>query len=179
VSENALSGPLRTLPEHTRGSGLPTFPTNVCRSAHRTTGVRLASKGSQWWWQFPDRQFVIALLLMVQSTAKSSNEPKFKPPSCRYAGRRDVALAAAFCRRSSCRWAWCCTNPAKTEQYVYFPTTAIVSLLYVMKNGDSAEIAVVGNEGIVGISLFMGGNSTPSRAVVQSAAEAFASRQPS
>ncbi len=55
-----------------------------------------------------------------------------------------------------------------TEQYVYFPTTAIVSLLYVMENGDSAEIAVVGNEGIVGIALFMGGNSTPSRAVVQS-----------
>ena len=55
------------------------------------------------------------------------------------------------------------------ENFVYFPTTAIVSLLYVMQNGDSAEIAVVGYEGIVGISLFMGGNSTPSRAVVQSA----------
>jgi len=53
--------------------------------------------------------------------------------------------------------------------HVYFPTTAIVSLLYVMENGASAEIAVVGNEGIVGISLFMGGGSTPSRAVVQSA----------
>ena len=53
--------------------------------------------------------------------------------------------------------------------YVYFPTTAIVSLLYVMENGASAEIAVVGNEGIVGIALFMGGESTPSRAVVQSA----------
>jgi len=53
--------------------------------------------------------------------------------------------------------------------HVYFPTTAIVSLLYVMENGASAEIAVVGNEGIVGISLFMGGESTPSRAVVQSA----------
>jgi CRP-like cAMP-binding protein len=51
---------------------------------------------------------------------------------------------------------------------VYFPTTAIVSLLYVMENGASAEIAVVGNEGIVGISLLMGGESTPSRAVVQS-----------
>ncbi|MDB5947785.1 MAG: Crp/Fnr family transcriptional regulator, partial [Ramlibacter sp.] len=51
---------------------------------------------------------------------------------------------------------------------VCFPTTAIVSLLYVMENGDSAEIAVVGNEGIVGFSLFMGGNSTPSRALVQS-----------
>ena len=53
--------------------------------------------------------------------------------------------------------------------HVYFPTTAIISLLYVMENGESAEIAVVGNEGIVGVSLFMGGNSTPSRAVVQSA----------
>ena len=53
--------------------------------------------------------------------------------------------------------------------YVYFPTTSIVSLLYVMENGASAEIAVVGNEGIVGISLFMGGESTSSRAVIQSA----------
>ncbi len=53
--------------------------------------------------------------------------------------------------------------------YVYFPLTAIVSLLYVMENGASAEIAVVGNEGILGVSLFMGGESTPSRAVVQSA----------
>jgi CRP-like cAMP-binding protein len=53
--------------------------------------------------------------------------------------------------------------------FVYFPLTSIVSLLYVMENGASAEIAVVGNEGIVGVSLFMGGESTPSRAVVQSA----------
>jgi CRP-like cAMP-binding protein len=60
-----------------------------------------------------------------------------------------------------------------TLRHVYFPTTAIVSLLYVMENGASAEIAVVGNEGIVGISLFMGGGSTPSRAVVQSAGEGF------
>ena len=58
-------------------------------------------------------------------------------------------------------------------KYVYFPVTAIVSLLYVMENGASAEIAVVGNEGIVGISLFMGGDSTPSRAVVQSAGQGF------
>ena len=56
-----------------------------------------------------------------------------------------------------------------TLSHVYFPTTAIISLLYVMENGASAEIAVVGNEGLVGISLFMGGESTPSRAVVQSA----------
>ena len=54
-------------------------------------------------------------------------------------------------------------------QHVYFPTTSIVSLLYVMENGASAEIAVVGNEGILGVSLFMGGETTPSRAVVQSA----------
>lgn len=53
-------------------------------------------------------------------------------------------------------------------QHVYFPTTSIVSLLYVMEDGASAEIAVVGNEGILGISLFMGGETTPSRAVVQS-----------
>jgi len=57
--------------------------------------------------------------------------------------------------------------------HVYFPTTAIVSLLYVMEDGASAEIAVVGHEGIVGISLFMGGGTTPSRAVVQSAGEGF------
>ncbi|MDD5365435.1 MAG: Crp/Fnr family transcriptional regulator [Gallionellaceae bacterium] len=57
--------------------------------------------------------------------------------------------------------------------HVYFPTTAIVSLLYVMENGASAEIAVVGNEGVVGVSLFMGGETTTSRAVVQSAGHAY------
>jgi CRP-like cAMP-binding protein len=60
-----------------------------------------------------------------------------------------------------------------TLSHVYFPTTAIVSLLYVMENGASAEIAVAGNEGLVGISLFMGGGSTPSRAVVQSAGQGY------
>src|SRR6202171_6186390 len=57
--------------------------------------------------------------------------------------------------------------------HVYFPTTAIVSLLYVMENGGPAESAVVGYEGVVGISLFMGGETTPSRAVVQSAGTGF------
>lgn len=57
----------------------------------------------------------------------------------------------------------------RTMTHAYFPTTAIVSLLYVLESGSSAEIAIVGFEGVVGISLFMGGNSTPSRAVVQSA----------
>lgn len=57
--------------------------------------------------------------------------------------------------------------------HVYFPTTSIVSLLYVMKDGASAEIAVVGNEGMLGVSLFMGGETTPSRAVVQSAGHGY------
>jgi CRP-like cAMP-binding protein len=58
-------------------------------------------------------------------------------------------------------------------QHVYFPTTCIVSLLYVLADGSSAEIGVVGNEGIVGIALFMGGETTPSRAVVRSAGHGF------
>jgi CRP-like cAMP-binding protein len=57
--------------------------------------------------------------------------------------------------------------------HAYFPTTSIVSLLYVMENGASAEIAVAGHEGLVGISLFMGGGTTPSRAVVQSAGRGY------
>lgn len=58
-------------------------------------------------------------------------------------------------------------------RHAYFPTTAIISLLYVLENGSSAEIAVVGNEGILGIALFMGGRTTPSRAVVQSEGLAY------
>ncbi|HEX6362918.1 MAG TPA: Crp/Fnr family transcriptional regulator [Albitalea sp.] len=60
--------------------------------------------------------------------------------------------------------------------HVYFPTSSIVSLLYVLEDGSSAEIAVVGHEGIVGISLFMGGETTPSRSVVQSAGQGFRMR---
>jgi len=67
-------------------------------------------------------------------------------------------------------------EPGGRMHYVYFPTTAIVSLLYVMADGASAEIAIVGNEGILGISLFMGGESTPSRAVVQSAGRGYRMR---
>ena len=58
-------------------------------------------------------------------------------------------------------------------EYVYFPTTAIISLLYVMENGSTAEIGMTGNDGIVGIALYMGGSTTPNRAVVQSAGNAF------
>ena len=64
---------------------------------------------------------------------------------------------------------WAVYEAGGPQGYVYFPTTSIVSLLYVMQNGASAEIAVTGNDGLVGIALFMGGESTASRAVVQSA----------
>jgi CRP-like cAMP-binding protein len=64
---------------------------------------------------------------------------------------------------------WAVYESGAQMGYLYFPTTCIVSLLYVMQNGASAEIAVTGNDGLVGISLFMGGETTPSRAVVQSA----------
>jgi CRP-like cAMP-binding protein len=60
-----------------------------------------------------------------------------------------------------------------TLRHIYFPTDSIVSLLYVMRDGSSAEIAVVGNDGAVGVSLFMGGETTPSRAIVQSAGHAY------
>jgi len=60
-------------------------------------------------------------------------------------------------------------EPGGTQTHVFFPTSAIVSLLYLLEDGHCAEIAVVGNEGVVGVALFMGGDSTPSRAVVQSA----------
>jgi len=61
------------------------------------------------------------------------------------------------------------SESGRTPAYVYFPTTAIVSLLYMTENGASSEVAVIGNDGVVGISLFMGGNAMPNQAVVQSA----------
>ena len=64
-------------------------------------------------------------------------------------------------------------EPDEALQYVYFPTTAIVSLLYTMENGTSAEMGVVGSDGVVGIAVFMGGDTTPNRAVVQGAGEAL------
>jgi len=62
------------------------------------------------------------------------------------------------------------------QSYIYFPTTAIISLLYLMENGSSAEMGVAGNEGLVGVALFMGGDTVPNRAVVQSAGEALRMR---
>jgi CRP-like cAMP-binding protein len=64
-------------------------------------------------------------------------------------------------------------EPGDMMHHVYFPTTSILSMLYVMEDGSSAEIAIVGNEGMLGISLFMGGDTTPSWAVVQSAGNAY------
>jgi CRP-like cAMP-binding protein len=60
-----------------------------------------------------------------------------------------------------------------TMRHVYFPTDSIVSLMYVMANGASAQISMVGNEGVIGIALFMGGETTPTRAIVQSAGHAY------
>jgi CRP-like cAMP-binding protein len=68
---------------------------------------------------------------------------------------------------------WAVYESGDQLHYLYFPTTSIVSLLYVMESGASAEIAITGNDGLVGISLFMGGESTPSRAVVQSAGNGY------
>jgi CRP-like cAMP-binding protein len=68
---------------------------------------------------------------------------------------------------------WALYESGGHMNYLYFPTTSIVSLLYVMENGASAEIAITGNCGLVGISLFMGGETTPSRAVVQSAGNGY------
>src|SRR5204863_6815303 len=58
-------------------------------------------------------------------------------------------------------------------EYLFFPTTAIISLLYTMENGSTAEIGMTGNDGLVGVALFMGGSTTPNRAIVQSAGNAF------
>ncbi len=64
-------------------------------------------------------------------------------------------------------------EPGESLAYIYFPTTAIVSLLYTMENGSSAEMGIVGRDGVVGIAVFMGGDTTPNRALVQSAGSAF------
>ncbi len=68
---------------------------------------------------------------------------------------------------------WAIYESGALQRHTYFPTDAIVSLLYVLADGDSAELGVIGNDGVVGISLFMGGETTPSRAVVQSAGHGY------
>lgn len=91
-----------------------------------------------------------------------------------------AALSAAECRRLaddlelvSLTLGQVLYESGETMSHAYFPLDCVVSLLYVMKNGESAEIAVVGNEGVIGIALFMGGESTMSRAIVQNAGHAY------
>lgn len=99
------------------------------------------------------------------------------PENFKYSDNRLLAALSASLCQSLCERMTLVELPLGAVLYesgdsikhVYFPVDSIVSLLYVMQNGASAEIAVVGNEGIVGIAVFMGGHSTPSRAVVQSA----------
>jgi CRP-like cAMP-binding protein len=64
-------------------------------------------------------------------------------------------------------------EPSGEQHHIYFPTSGIISLLHTMHNGSTGEIAVIGNEGVVGIALFMGGETSPSRAVVQTTANAY------
>ena len=85
----------------------------------------------------------------------------------------DYARLLPHLERIAMPLGWVVYEPGSHMNYIYFPTTCIVSLLYVMENGASAEIAITGNEGLVGIALFMGGGSTPNRAVVQSAGEGY------
>src|SRR3984893_13103106 len=114
---------------------------------------------------------------MTHSVVKNS------PPPARQSPRQNHALAALpgadyerllpHLELVPLPLAWAVYEAGDAQGYVFFPTTSIVSLLYVMEDGSSAEIAVVGNDGLVGIALFMGGETTPSRAVVQSAGYGF------
>ena len=117
-------------------------------------------------------------------TVSVSRNSKINLPKPAAAGPLANRLLAALPQAEATRWiplleavdlplGHVLYESGKTLSHVYFPTTAIVSLLYVLENGSSAEIAVVGNEGMVGVSLFMGGGSTPSRAVVQSAGAGY------
>ena len=105
-------------------------------------------------------------------------------PLCPASDPRQNKLIAALPADAWLRWAGqlervdltlgqVLVEPGRTAEYVYFPTTAIVSLLYMTQDGESSEIAVVGNDGVVGISLFMGGESSPNWSVVQSAGQCY------
>ena len=88
-------------------------------------------------------------------------------------GEADYRSLAAHLELTSMPLGMAVYESGRTQGFVYFPLDSIVSLLYVLADGASTEIAVTGNEGLVGISLFMGGESTPSRAVVQSAGRGY------
>ncbi len=85
----------------------------------------------------------------------------------------DYARIAGHLERVMLRLGDMLYEPGAPQRYAYFPTSSVVSLHYIMESGASAETAAVGNEGVVGVSLFMGGDTTPSSAVVQIAGEAY------
>ena len=126
----------------------------------------------------PVRQSVVAATMPTLTTASTLPiKPQAPHP-------RDNLLLAKLPEAEWNRWATCLervdlqqgqvlSESGRTAAYVYFPTTAIVSLLYMTVDGESSEFAVVGKDGVVGISLFMGGNATPSHSVVQSAGWAY------
>lgn len=120
----------------------------------------------------------------AQPYRRTALEPVRSPAVQKTPHPHQNELLAALDEAEWNRWAPCLqlveldqgqvlSESGRTAAYVYFPTTAIVSLLYVTVDGESSEFAVVGKEGVVGISLFMGGNATPSHAVVQSAGWAY------
>lgn len=122
--------------------------------------------------------------ISIVSTEKSKNMSKIASPSCSKISPSENHLLAAlpvevqdrifpFVELVELPLGRVMYEAGDTLVYVYFPVDAIVSLLYVMESGASAEISVVGNEGLIGVSLFMGGESTSSRAVVQSAGHAY------
>lgn len=111
-------------------------------------------------------------------------DPKSRPRRLADAGPHRNRILAAMPDSELQRWAphlelvdmplgQVIFEPGSELAFAYFPVTAIVSLLYVMRNGESAEIALVGNDGVLGVTLFMGGNSTTMRAVVQSAGQGY------
>jgi len=129
-----------------------------------------------------------SLRFAVQSTAKGVNltestvsrensrcrdgNPRAEPYFGRIAACRTRArISAPQTRHAAPRFG--SVRSGDALRHIYFPTDAIVSLLYVLENGSSAEICVVGNDGVIGVSLFMGGETTTSRAIVQSAGSAY------
>ena len=116
--------------------------------------------------------------------SRAAVQPSCKPEASKIPHPRDNLLLASLPQAEWDRWAPCLelvnlplgqvlSESGRAAAYVYFPTTAIVSLLYMTVDGASSEFAVVGKDGVVGISLFMGGNATPSQAVVQSRGWAY------
>ena len=112
------------------------------------------------------------------------NTPPINPPHCQPINPRQNQLLATLSDLEWHRWrphlqpvdlslGQVLCESGRNPDYVVFPTTAIVSLLYMTLSGASAEVALVGNDGVVGLSLFMGGNTTPSQAVVQSAGQGY------